>query len=91
MKASPVSTDEGVGVGPRYSTDLREASVNGSVNALRQQVFYDGASRCAIPSIAAGARLLAFVTGLANQELLLQNEYLAWENRILKAHLPTGL
>ena len=37
------------------------------------------------------ARLLAFVTGLVNQELLLQNEYLAWENRILKAHLPTGL
>jgi len=35
------------------------------------------------------ARLLAFVTGLVNQELLLQNEYLAWENRILKAHLPT--
>jgi putative transposase len=28
------------------------------------------------------ARLLAFVTGLVNQELLLQNEYLAAENRI---------
>src|SRR5215831_7866311 len=42
-KASPVSTDEGVGVGPKYSSDLREASVNGSVNALRRQVFYDGA------------------------------------------------
>ena len=34
------------------------------------------------------ARLLAYVTGLVNQELLLQNEYLAAENRILKAHLP---
>src|SRR5918995_2361384 len=34
------------------------------------------------------ARLLAFVTGLVNQELLLQNEYLAAENRILRAHLP---
>src|SRR3989442_4672443 len=33
------------------------------------------------------ARLLAFVTGLVNQELLLQNEYLAAENRILRAHL----
>jgi hypothetical protein len=32
------------------------------------------------------ARLLAFVTGLVNQELLLQNEYLAAENRILRAH-----
>ena len=39
---------------------------------LRRQVFYDGASRCAIHC----ARLLAFVTGLGNQELLLQNEYL---------------
>jgi hypothetical protein len=33
------------------------------------------------------ARLLAFVTGLVNQELLLQNEYLAAENRILRGHL----
>jgi hypothetical protein len=31
------------------------------------------------------ARLLVYVTGLVNQELLLQNEYLAAENRILKA------
>ena len=28
-------------------------------------------------------RLLAYVTGSVNQELLLQNEYLAAENRIL--------
>jgi hypothetical protein len=35
------------------------------------------------------ARLLAYVTGLVNQELLLQNEYLAAENRILRAHLPS--
>jgi hypothetical protein len=31
------------------------------------------------------ARLLAYVTGLFNQELLLKNEYLAAENRILRA------
>src|SRR5215469_11720061 len=37
------------------------------------------------------ARLLAFVTGLVNQELLLQNEYLVAENRILRAHLPARL
>ena len=37
------------------------------------------------------ARLLAFVTGLVNQELLLRNEYLAAENRILKAHLASRL
>src|SRR5687767_12661609 len=37
------------------------------------------------------ARLLAYVTGLVNQELLLQNEYLAAENRILRGHLPTRL
>src|SRR5262249_61870559 len=37
------------------------------------------------------AHLLAFVSGLVNQELLLQNEYLAAENRILRAQLPTRL
>src|SRR3954452_24894076 len=35
------------------------------------------------------ARLLAYVTGLVNQQLLLQNEYLIAENRILRSHLPT--
>jgi putative transposase len=34
------------------------------------------------------ARLLAYVSGLVNQKLLLQNEYLANENRILRAQLP---
>ena len=33
------------------------------------------------------ARLLAYVTGMINHELLLKNEYLAAENRILRAHL----
>jgi putative transposase len=37
------------------------------------------------------ARLLAYVTGMVNQRLLLQNEYLLAENRILRAHLPTRL
>lgn len=37
------------------------------------------------------ARLLAYVTGMVSQQLLLQNEYLAAENRILRAHLPTRL
>ena len=37
------------------------------------------------------ARLLPYITGLVNQELLLQNEYLAAENGILKAHLQPGL
>src|SRR5438105_2332469 len=36
-------------------------------------------------------RLLAYVTGMVNQQLLLQNEYLAAANRILRAHLPTRL
>ena len=36
-------------------------------------------------------RLLAFVTGLVNQRLLLQNEYLVAENRILRSHLPSRL
>jgi putative transposase len=34
------------------------------------------------------ARLLAYITGMVNQKLLLQNEYLTAENRILRAHLP---
>lgn len=34
------------------------------------------------------ARLLAYVTGLVNQRLLLQCEYLIAENRILRSHLP---
>ena len=36
-------------------------------------------------------RLLAYVTGSVNQELLLQNEYLATENRILRTKLPARL
>jgi hypothetical protein len=35
-------------------------------------------------------RLLAYVTGWVNQELLLQNECLAAENRIWKARLQPG-
>jgi hypothetical protein len=30
-------------------------------------------------------------TGLVNQELLLQNDYLVAENRVLRAHLPSRL
>ena len=37
------------------------------------------------------ARLLAYVTGLVNQQLVLQNEYLAAENRILRSYLPARL
>jgi hypothetical protein len=38
-----------------------------------------------------GARILAFVTGVVDQELLARNEYLAAENRILKAKLKGRL
>ena len=37
------------------------------------------------------ARILAYITGTVNQELLLRNEYLAAENRILKDQLKTPL
>jgi hypothetical protein len=37
------------------------------------------------------ARLLAYITGLVNPRLLLQCEYLAAENRILRSHLPSRL
>ena len=36
-------------------------------------------------------RILAYITGTVNQELLLRNEYIAAENRILKAQLKTPL
>ena len=36
------------------------------------------------------ARILAYVTGTVDQELLLRNEYLATENRILKARDPAA-
>src|SRR6202451_2507322 len=36
-------------------------------------------------------RLLAYVTGSVNQELLLQNEYLAAEHRTLRTRLPPRL
>jgi hypothetical protein len=36
-------------------------------------------------------RLLAYVSGLVNQKLLLQNGYLAAENRILRARLPARM
>jgi len=37
------------------------------------------------------ARLLAYVTGMVKQQVLMQNEHLAAENRILRALLPTRL
>ena len=37
------------------------------------------------------ARILAFITGMVDQELLARNEYLAVENRILKAQLKGRL
>jgi hypothetical protein len=37
------------------------------------------------------ARILAFVTGMVDQELLARIEYLAAENRILKAQLKGRL
>ena len=35
-------------------------------------------------------RLLAYITGTVDQELLLRNEYLVAENRILKAQIKVG-
>ena len=35
-------------------------------------------------------RLLAYITGTVDQELLLRNEYLAAENRILRAKIKDG-
>jgi hypothetical protein len=35
--------------------------------------------------------MVAYVTGTVNQELLLRNEYLGAENRILRSRLQFGL
>lgn len=35
-------------------------------------------------------RILAYITGAVDQELLLRNEYLAAENRIFKAQIHQG-
>jgi len=37
------------------------------------------------------ARLLVYITGTADQEVLLRNKYLIAENRILKAEIKTRL
>ena len=37
------------------------------------------------------ARMLAYITGTVDQELLLRNEYLAAENRILRAQIDGRL
>jgi putative transposase len=37
------------------------------------------------------ARMLAYITGTVDQELLLRNEYLAAENRILRAQIKGRL
>ena len=37
------------------------------------------------------ARILAYITGTVDQELLLRNEYLVAENRILKSQLKGRL
>jgi hypothetical protein len=37
------------------------------------------------------ARMLAYITGTVDQELLLRNEYLAAENRILNAAALTNM
>ena len=37
------------------------------------------------------ARMLAYITGTVDQELLLRNEYLAAENRILKSQIKGSL
>ena len=37
------------------------------------------------------ARMLAYITGTVDQELLLRNEYLAAENRILRAQIKRRL
>ena len=39
----------------------------------------------------AWARMLAYITGMVDRELLLRNEYLATENRILKAQVKGRL
>ena len=59
-----------------------------SIAPILRETASDVGSPCAT---AKWVRLLAYVTGLVNRRLLLQNEYLIAENRILRSHLPTRL
>jgi hypothetical protein len=53
---------------------------------VERRVIYDEPS--AMRDRFQSARFLTFVAGLVNQELLLRNEYLAAENRILRTSRP---
>src|SRR6516225_5246988 len=68
---------------------IRLSSFTHSAKILERRMIsdrrYDGRSTMRDPFH--WARLLAFVTGLVNQDLLLRNEYLIAENRILRGHL----
>jgi hypothetical protein len=77
-------------IGSKHSADLRQRLPKGLPERISARVFYDGPSTCVRDTIN-WARVLAFVTGLVNQELLLPKEYLAAESRILRARLPSRL
>ena len=71
---------------------IREGGVEGRLSVLGMRLLRRrGSARRLKPNITTVAHLLAYVTGLVNQELLLKNEYLRAENRILKAHLQPSL
>src|SRR5689334_4541834 len=71
-----------------YDQNTR-AMVAPETRSIGADAVYDGHS--AMRDRFHWTRLLAFVTGLVNQELLLRNEYLIAENRILRAQLPPRL
>ena len=52
---------------------------------IRRLAFYDRCSSCQTRQVSSAVRVMS--PGLANQELLLQNEYVIVENRSIRAHL----
>jgi putative transposase len=81
-----------------YGQEIETAGRTGSypTPAQPQRVssatfFGDGAHGESAGALMEWARILAYITGTVDQELLLRNEYLVAENRILKAQLKGRL
>lgn len=79
---------DGLLTGNRYLIHDRDPVGSNYSNALESQASEENTGWKKSYQVAG---LLSSVTGLINQELLLQVEYLAAENRGLRAHAPTRL
>ena len=80
----------------KWLTDRSVRRLRLAVRSVARYNFSDGRRRSRRVGVGQGAvtdwaRILAYVTGTVDQELLARNEYLAVENRIMKAQLKGRL